>query len=205
MDCNHHTMGAVKTLDCIDGRGIAGATMTTTMWGPGDDDVEAVGFARAGRQWLRLRRRRSKRRRWQWYELDGALRSKPDMYKLFFSKQCKCPNCGHARETSTHLNRCPDQGPSLLFKEGVAKLSTWMHQNDWYWPGTRILDRKKHSSEAPDLMPCWSRRAGSAPRMSGWRRVAKTWLGGLNSCMGRCSYKLRRYNNFTVCPPCHAG
>jgi hypothetical protein len=44
-------MGAVNALDCGDGRGIAGATMTTTMGGPGNDDVKAVGrFARAGRQ-----------------------------------------------------------------------------------------------------------------------------------------------------------
>jgi hypothetical protein len=43
--------GAVNDLDCGDGRGIAGATTTTTMGGPGDDDVEAVGrFARAGRR-----------------------------------------------------------------------------------------------------------------------------------------------------------
>jgi hypothetical protein len=34
-----------------DGRGIAGVTTTTTMEGPGNDDVEAVArFARAGRR-----------------------------------------------------------------------------------------------------------------------------------------------------------
>ena len=44
-------MGAVNALDCGDGRGIAGATMTITMGGSGDDDVEAVDrFARAGRR-----------------------------------------------------------------------------------------------------------------------------------------------------------
>ncbi len=43
--------GVVNTLNCSNGRGIAGATTTTTMGGPGDDDVKAVGrFARAGRQ-----------------------------------------------------------------------------------------------------------------------------------------------------------
>jgi hypothetical protein len=42
--------GAVNALDCGDGRGIAGAT-TTTMGGPGDDDVKVVGrFTRAGRR-----------------------------------------------------------------------------------------------------------------------------------------------------------
>ncbi len=34
--------GAVNTLDCGDGRGIAGATTTTTMGGPGDVNVKAV-------------------------------------------------------------------------------------------------------------------------------------------------------------------
>jgi hypothetical protein len=42
--------GAVNALDCGDGRGIAGAMTTTTMGGPGNDNVEAVGrFARAGK------------------------------------------------------------------------------------------------------------------------------------------------------------
>jgi hypothetical protein len=43
--------GAVNALDCGDGRGITGATTTTTMGGHGNDDVEAVGrFARVGRR-----------------------------------------------------------------------------------------------------------------------------------------------------------
>ncbi len=42
--------GAVNALDCSDRRGVAGATTTTTMGGPGDVDVKAVDrFARAGR------------------------------------------------------------------------------------------------------------------------------------------------------------
>ncbi len=48
---DRHATGAVNALDCGDGRGIAGATTTTMMGVPGDDDVEAVGrFARAGRR-----------------------------------------------------------------------------------------------------------------------------------------------------------
>jgi hypothetical protein len=48
---NRCTTGAFNALDCGDGRGIAGATTTMTMGGPGDDDVKAVGrFARAGRR-----------------------------------------------------------------------------------------------------------------------------------------------------------
>jgi hypothetical protein len=43
--------GAADALDRGEGRGIAGATTTTLMGGPGDTDVEAVGrFRRAGRR-----------------------------------------------------------------------------------------------------------------------------------------------------------
>jgi hypothetical protein len=43
--------GAADALDSSGGRGIAGATTTTPIEGPGDDDDEAVGrFRRAGRQ-----------------------------------------------------------------------------------------------------------------------------------------------------------
>jgi hypothetical protein len=42
--------GAADALDSSEGRGIAGATMTTPTGEPGHDDVEAVGrFRRAGR------------------------------------------------------------------------------------------------------------------------------------------------------------
>ncbi len=48
---NRRVTGAVNALDCDDRRGIAGATTTTTMGGPGNNDVEAVGrFARARRR-----------------------------------------------------------------------------------------------------------------------------------------------------------
>jgi hypothetical protein len=41
--------GAVNALNCSDRRGIAGATMTTTMGEPGDVDVEAVDRFAVGR------------------------------------------------------------------------------------------------------------------------------------------------------------
>jgi hypothetical protein len=48
---DRHATGAVNTLDCGDGRGIASTTTTTTMGGPGNNDIEAVGrFMRAGRR-----------------------------------------------------------------------------------------------------------------------------------------------------------
>jgi hypothetical protein len=43
--------GAADALDSGEGRGIADATTTTPMGGPGEDNVEAVGkFRRAGRR-----------------------------------------------------------------------------------------------------------------------------------------------------------
>jgi len=48
---DRRTTGAADALDSGEGRGMAGATTTTPMGGPGDDDVEAVGrFRRAGRR-----------------------------------------------------------------------------------------------------------------------------------------------------------
>jgi hypothetical protein len=46
----------------------------------------------------------------------------------------KCPNCGQDWETSTHLNWCSNNSRSLLFKESVRNLSTWMHQHDRTYP-----------------------------------------------------------------------
>ncbi len=39
----------------------------------------------------------------------------------------KCLYCKQEQEKSHHLNRCPDQGRTLLFKESVASLVDWMH------------------------------------------------------------------------------
>ena len=69
-----------------------------------------------------------------WKALNAALKSKPEMFQLWLSKQCigicatrknmkgvqdllvdKCQNCHHPRETSNHLNWCPEAGRTLLF------------------------------------------------------------------------------------------
>lgn len=84
-----------------------------------------------------------------WHCLEAALRSKPDMFQIWLSKQCigicatrrntariqdilddKCPNCLQPRETNDHLNRCPDADRTLLFKEGIALIVDWMHQHN---------------------------------------------------------------------------
>ncbi len=108
-----------------------------------------------------------------WKSIDEALRNKPDMFQIWHAKQCigvcatrsrmariqdildsKCPNCKQEQEKSHHLNRCPDQGRTLLFRESVASLVNWMHEHNRtdaelaYWiekylifRGTRTLTR----------------------------------------------------------------
>jgi hypothetical protein len=39
----------------------------------------------------------------------------------------KCPNCKQPKETSEHLNWCPDAGQTLLFRDSVASIVKWMH------------------------------------------------------------------------------
>jgi hypothetical protein len=84
-----------------------------------------------------------------WKSIDDALRGKPDMFQIWHAKQCigvcatrssmariqdildsKCPNCRQEQEKSHHLNRCPDPGRTLLFREGVASLVDWMHRHN---------------------------------------------------------------------------
>jgi hypothetical protein len=81
-----------------------------------------------------------------WKLIDKAIPNKPDMFQIWHTKQCigvcatrsrmariqdildsKRPNCKQEQEKSRHLNRCPDQGRTLLFRENVASLVDWMH------------------------------------------------------------------------------
>jgi hypothetical protein len=84
-----------------------------------------------------------------WGSLDAPLASKPDRYSLWLSKQAsgwcatrqrmsriqdilddKCPNCQRAVETSEHLNVCPDEGRTCLFRDSVELLEQWLHQGN---------------------------------------------------------------------------
>jgi hypothetical protein len=42
----------------------------------------------------------------------------------------KFPNCKQEQEKSHHLNRCLDQGRTLLFRESIASLVNWMHEHN---------------------------------------------------------------------------
>jgi hypothetical protein len=41
----------------------------------------------------------------------------------------KCLDCNRPRETRDHLNRCPEAGCTLLFRNSVADLTRWMNDH----------------------------------------------------------------------------
>ena len=84
-----------------------------------------------------------------WHTLELVLASKPAMYGVWLAKQTigvcatrrnitriqgcgddRCPNCLIGPERNTHLNRCLDEGRSLLFGEAVNELEDWMIKHD---------------------------------------------------------------------------
>jgi hypothetical protein len=99
-----------------------------------------------------------------WSSLDASISSKPNMFQVWLAKQCigicatrlnmaqiqgllddNCPNCRHPKETNDHLNHCPDPGRTLLFRDGVAKISRWMYEQSRtdaelaYWVGKYLI------------------------------------------------------------------
>jgi hypothetical protein len=79
-------------------------------------------------------------------DVELALKNKPDMYKVWRSKQTsgfcetrvrvgmysgevspdeRCPNCGR-QEMAAHLRLCPDDNRTRLLIENVDKLSKWL-------------------------------------------------------------------------------
>jgi hypothetical protein len=132
-----------------------------------------------------------------WGALESALRAKPDMLQVWLSKQCigicatrknmahiqdiledKCPNRLQPQETSQHLNRCPDQGCTLLFKDNISMLSTWMHENDRtdpelaYWIEKYLLFQVTRSFstlvESGGPAPPHIRAAAASQDLCGW-------------------------------------
>lgn len=80
-----------------------------------------------------------------WESLHEALKSRPDMFRIWLSKQCMgssatrrnisriekeddnlCPNCKLVCERCEHLNMCTDVGRTALFDNSVDKLEQWM-------------------------------------------------------------------------------
>ena len=84
-----------------------------------------------------------------WESLHEALQRRPDMFRVWLSKQCMgsnatrrnvariekhdddiCPNCKLVRERSNHLNRCTDVGRTALFDESVDRLQEWLERGN---------------------------------------------------------------------------
>lgn len=83
-----------------------------------------------------------------WETLEAVLSSKPSSFGIWLAKQTvgvcatrsnmarnlgltddRCPNCLVGPERSTHLNRCLDDGRSLLFAGSVEELNEWLAKN----------------------------------------------------------------------------
>ena len=130
-----------------------------------------------------------------WEHLDLALATKPDMYKVWRSKQhsgfCgtrvqvgrysgqvspdeRCPNCGR-RETAAHLMICPDDGRTKLLQECVTDLIEWMSTKDQtdpeilYWIPKYILMRGDKPLSAMGHMSPQFKALAASQDVIGWR------------------------------------
>jgi hypothetical protein len=130
-----------------------------------------------------------------WEHLDLALKNKPNIYKIWRSKQnsgflgtrvcvgpylgdvCKderCPNCGR-QETAMHLMLCSDKGHTRLLIESVHELTEWMARDNktnpeiLYWIPKYILMRGvKSLSDLGIMLPQFKALAHSQA-LIGWR------------------------------------
>ena len=134
-----------------------------------------------------------------WEHLDLALKNKPDMYKIWRSKQhsgfCgtrvqvgrysgklspdeRCPNCGR-RETAAHLMLCPDEGRTNLLRENVDDFTTWMSRDDQtdpeilYWIPKYILMRGDRPLSAMGFMSPQFKALAASQDTIGWREFTE--------------------------------
>jgi hypothetical protein len=128
-----------------------------------------------------------------WRAIDQVLASKPDMYGVWLCKQVtgtcatrsnisridrvsddKCPNCQQYRETSVHLNRCPDSERTLLFNQRVEALDNWMAADGktdsevsyWITKYLQFRGERTMSSLGP-MSPAMAKAAASQDKI-GW-------------------------------------
>ena len=129
---------------------------------------------------------------WEW--LDATLANKPDMFRMWLTKQhsnfcasrvqvgrCEgladtsCPNCGTPHERANHLCVCPDVDRTRLFRESTEKLEQWLHSRHCtnpelgYWIPKYILGRGLIPfAELGRMSPAMARLAASQDKI-GWR------------------------------------
>jgi hypothetical protein len=134
-----------------------------------------------------------------WEHLDLALKNKPNMYKIWRSKQTsgfcrtrvkvgmysgemapdeRCPNCGQ-HETAAHLMLCPDKDRTRLLIDNVEKLSKWMEADRRtdpelaYWiPKYILMQGDKPFSTLGYISPKLKALAESQDRI-GWRNFTE--------------------------------
>ncbi len=139
-----------------------------------------------------------------WEHLDHALKSKPNNYKVWRSKQTfgfcgtrvqvglysgemyldeRCPNCG-ARETNTHLMlmQCPDKDRTRLLIGNIAELEKWMEidgQTDpelIYWIPKYILMQNDKQFTQLGYMSKKMRVLADSQDKIGWRHFMEGYI-----------------------------
>jgi hypothetical protein len=137
-----------------------------------------------------------------WEHLDLTIKSKPDNYKVWRSKQTsgfcgtrvqvglysgnpypdkRCTNCG-ARETDAHLMRCPDKDRTRLFIETVEELEKWMETDQKtdpeliYWiPKFILMQNNKPSSQLGYMSDKMHALAESQDKI-GWQHFTEGYI-----------------------------
>ena len=132
--------------------------------------------------------------------LDLALKNKPNMYKIWQSKQhsgfCgtrvqvgqysgdlypdeRCPNCGR-RETAAHLMLCLDESWTKLLGENVDYLISWMSRDDQtdpeilYWiPPKYILMRGDRPLSEMGFMSPQFKTLMASQDLIGWQEFTE--------------------------------
>jgi hypothetical protein len=137
-----------------------------------------------------------------WEHLDLALKNKPDMYKIWRSKQnlgflgtrvqvgrylgdaCtdkRCPNCGR-QETAMHLMLCSDEDRTRLLIESVNELTEWMAQDNktnpeiLYWTPKYIMMRGVKSLLDLGIMPPQFKALAHSQDLIGWRDFTEGYI-----------------------------
>jgi hypothetical protein len=134
-----------------------------------------------------------------WEHLDLALKNKPDMYKIWRSKQTsgfcgtrikvgmysgemapdeRCPNCRQP-EMAAHLMLCPDKDRTRLLIDNVDELNKWMEADGRtepelaYWiPKYILMGGDKPFSTSGYMSPKLKALAESQDRI-GWRNFTE--------------------------------
>ncbi len=137
-----------------------------------------------------------------WEYLDHALKSKPDNYKVWQTKQTygfcgtrvqvglysgemypdkRCPNCG-ARETNAHLMRCLDKGRTRLLIESITELEKWMETGGQidpeliYWIPKYILMQDDKQFTQLGYMSKNMRTLADCQDKIGWRHFTEGYI-----------------------------